>query len=353
VIIGLGTTTPVGLGSPQTAASVRAGITRFTKSAWLDRQEDPLVVAAVPEDALPELAPGLEALGELTYREARMIRLAQLALEDALEPLGQGGPQPPLLLGLPDWETQIPLRIDRLPAWLDQQCGQRLDVAASRCVARGRAAGLLALQEAIKLLEAGTAPCVLAGGVDSHIDLHVLGTLDRAGRVKSAANLDGFVPGEAAGFLLLAKAQAARHKKRPVIARLAGLKTGFEEGHLGSDQPYKGEGLARTLTELFDEAGQGLPAADVYASMNGEYYWAREWGVAFLRNAKSIDPEFRIHHPADCFGDPGAGFGPVLVALAALDLRRRPEGSRSLVYGSSDLGDRAAVLLQHPAQPEG
>jgi 3-oxoacyl-[acyl-carrier-protein] synthase-1 len=307
----------------------------------------------VPEDALPPLAPALESVDDLTYREARMIRLAQIALEEAIEPLGKGGPRPPLLLGLPDWETQIPQRLDLLPSWLNQQCGDRLDVAASRCMKRGRAAGLFALQEAIQRLEGGASPYVVAGGVDSHVDLHILGTLDREGRVKSAVNLDGFIPGEAAGFLLLTKAATAQRKRLPVLGRLKSLKTGFEEGHFGSDQPYKGDGLAKVLTELFNEAGSGPPVGDVYSSMNGEYYWAREWGVSFLRNTKFIDPEFRIHHPADCYGDPGAASGPLLVGLAALDLGRRPEGSRALIYSSSDLGDRAAVLLEHPTPAKG
>ena len=52
-----------------------------------------------------------------------------------------------------------------------------------------------------------------------------------------------------------------------------------------------------------------------------------------------------MHHPADCHGDTGAAAGPLMAGLAALGIRdgyRRPP---RLVYGSSDRGERAALVV--------
>jgi 3-oxoacyl-[acyl-carrier-protein] synthase-1 len=53
-----------------------------------------------------------------------------------------------------------------------------------------------------------------------------------------------------------------------------------------------------------------------------------------------------MHHPADCFGDAGAAVGPAMIGLAVHGIRARYRNSPSLVYASSDNGERAAILVQ-------
>ena len=160
-------------------------------------------------------------------------------------------------------------------------------------------------------------------------------------------NLDGFVPGEGAGFMLLASAGAAGGLERNPICRLAGVATGFEAGHLGSSEPYRGEGLAATWQALFD-AAPGRVAGAVFSSMNGEHHWAKELGTASIRCKEHFIDELAVEHPADCYGDLGAASGPALVAQAAWALSRGHCSGSALVYCSSDLGDRAAVLVEAP-----
>jgi 3-oxoacyl-[acyl-carrier-protein] synthase-1 len=156
--------------------------------------------------------------------------------------------------------------------------------------------------------------------------------------------VDGFVPGEGAAFLLLASRRAAAAEGLKPLAAGSAVAEGAEEGHLYSQQTYRGDGLAATLQQLFREAG-GAPVREIYSSMNGESHWAREWGVAYLRNRAAFDPGHGMHHPADCFGDTGAACGPLLVGLAAVGLARGYRRSPCLVYASSDRGARAAVLV--------
>jgi 3-oxoacyl-[acyl-carrier-protein] synthase-1 len=85
---------------------------------------------------------------------------------------------------------------------------------------------------------------------------------------------------------------------------------------------------------------------DVYSSMNGESHWSKEWSVAYLRNRAAFNEGFRVHHPADCYGDLGAAAGPALIALVLLGMRGGYRAPAGLVYCSSDRGQRAAMLVR-------
>jgi 3-oxoacyl-[acyl-carrier-protein] synthase I len=338
-LMGLGMVSAVGLSPAEVAAAVRAGSMRLSESAIMDRRFQPVTLAEVPDDGLPPLHPQLESAG-LTSREARLLRLAQPALQQCIEALPAGAAPPPLILALPENETTRPLDEQRFLDVLATQAGV-FDRSRSEAMFRGRAGGLRAIARAVDWLHAGH-PIVIAGGVDSFRDLYVLGTMDMEQRLKSDANLDGFIPGEGAAFLLLARSGAASGGARP-LAMLSGFGAGLEPGHLYSDQPYRGDGLAALVTTALAACAE--PVGDVYSSMNGESHWAKEWGIAFLRNRARFAEDHGMHHPADCHGDTGAAAGPLMVGLAALGVRDGYRRSPSLVYASSDRGERTAVVV--------
>jgi 3-oxoacyl-[acyl-carrier-protein] synthase-1 len=64
-----------------------------------------------------------------------------------------------------------------------------------------------------------------------------------------------------------------------------------------------------------------------------------------MRNRDAFLPVYRMHHPADSFGDTGAASGTLMVGLAAVGIRNRYRRSPALVYGSSDRGPRAALVV--------
>jgi 3-oxoacyl-[acyl-carrier-protein] synthase-1 len=344
VVVGVGIVSPVGLSLPETAASARARIARLREIQWRDRRFEPLIVGRVPDDGLPELAPKLVDM-HLQYREARMLRLAQVALEEVLKPVAGKDIALPLLLGLPEHHTTRPIDPRSFLAKLAHQAQVRLNPALSVAVPKGRAGGLMALRRTRALLESNEAEFVLVGGVDSLIDLYVLGTLDMQGRIRNEINSDGFSPGEGAAFLLLTReATAAKQGVKP-LARVLGYGQGFEPGHLYADEPYLGEGLAACLAALFAETPPPKPVGCVFSSFNGERYWGKEFGVARLRNSTLFAPDHPMEHPAECFGDLGAAHGPALAALAVHGIQQGYRREPCLVYASSDYGDRAAILL--------
>jgi 3-oxoacyl-[acyl-carrier-protein] synthase-1 len=344
VIASAGVISPIGLSLAETAAAARSRVARVREIEWRDRRFEPFIVGTVPDDGLPELADALKPL-QLQYREARMLRLAHAALEEALAPLEAYSDRIPLLLGLPEQHTTLPLDPKAFIAHLDLQVPDVVDTKRSVAVPRGRAAGLMALREAIARLTRGDSPYVLVGGVDCLVDLYVLGTLDMQGRIRNEVNSDGFSPSEGAAFLLLTLTATAENLEVKPLARLLGVAHGQEPGHLYSEDKYLGEGLAATFDMLLTEAPPPEPVRSVYCSFNGERYWAREFGVARLRQSNAFVPDHQMEHPAECFGDMGSAHGPVLAALAAHGMSHGYRASPCLVYASSDYGDRAATLL--------
>jgi 3-oxoacyl-[acyl-carrier-protein] synthase-1 len=362
-IVAIGMVTPVGLSAPQTAAAVRAGIGRLAESAVNDRFGAPLVMGLVDDDELPPLVEELEDRCLLTRAE-RLVRLAGPALREAL---AEAPPDPiPWLLGLrePRAPAQGSVAQDlgrrSLPGiapelgpeileMLSIQTEIAFDASCSRIYPLGRAAGLVALAEAVELLRRGRAPAVLVGAVDSYLDIGLLEALDAEGRLRTGEVSDGFVPGEGAAFLLLASAGRAGGQGSVPLARVDAVGRAHEAGHLYSEAPHRADGLAAAFHAALDQRARAGAAAPpigcVYASLNGESHWAKEWGVAQIRCAAELREPIRVEHPVDCFGDAGAALGPIMLGLAALELAcGRVDGS-CLVWGAADRGERAAALL--------
>ena len=345
VITNAGVISPVGLSLAETAASARARVARLREIAWRDRRFVPFIVGTVPDAGLPDLTPELAGVA-LQQREARMLRMAHAALEETLAPLqGKVGPVP-LLLGLPEQHSMVPLEPAAFLQRLDLQAPGLVNLKGSMAAARGRAAGLLALREAAVRLARGDCPFVLVGGVDSLVDLYVLGTLDQQGRIRNEVTSDGFSPSEGAAFLLLCLASTAQSHGLKPLAHLMGSAHGHEPGHLYADEPYLGEGLAATFAALFAETPPPQPIGSVYCSFNGERHWAREFGVARLRQSHAFESDPAMEHPAESFGDMGSAHGPALAALAAHGVHHGYRRGPCLVVASSDYGDRAVALLR-------
>ncbi len=316
-ICGIGMVTPVGDCTAQTATSVRAGISRYQESSIYNKRFEPMTLALLPEDALPPLNEELGNLPKLTSRQARMLRLAHNALLEAVEVLPEEQ-RLPLFLAGPETMAGRPLAItDTFISLLATQSGADLDRVKSRLFPTGRAGGMQALQAALSYLTTGEHDYVLVGGVDSYLDLYLLGTLDMEDRVLANGVMDGFAPGEGAGFLLLCsdKAREARQDKPTVKIHNPGIAA--EAGHRYSKETYTGDGLANAITTAL-QAVDNQPVRTILSSINGENMGAKEWGVAYTRNVSAIDPGFRFEHPADCFGDTGAAAMPILAGLAAM-----------------------------------
>ena len=266
----------------------------------------------------------------------------------AAQEIDARGAEVPLLLAGPEpYPGERPALPPEFLPYVQHQTGLTLRLEDSRVLAAGRAGGLVLLESGLQLLHERGLPWVLIGGVDSHIDLRVLGLLDSDRRVLAEGVADGFVPGEGAAFLLLSARRSQQGSNGVAFVCSPGL--GREPGHRYSAAPYRGDGLADAIRE----AVHGVPAGaieTVFCSLNGENFGAKEWGVAAVRNARIFAERLRVKTVADATGDLGAAVGPVLLGLAALGLQRGLLANDCLVWCASEGEQRGAVVVRAQAR---
>lgn len=339
-----GMITPVGFNTITTTAAVRAGHNAYFESEFFNRDYNPMLIAKVPDTALPPLHKKLWHAEGLGDRQRRLLQLVVHALADVVAvspptqslPLFLAGPET-----LPGCPTALPANfIEHVMT----QTGVEFHRPDCRLLTTGRAGGLHAVELAFRYFEQTSSDYVLIGGVDSYQDRFLLEKLDKEDRILAQDIKDGFAPGEAASFLLLATQRGVGALKQPPLAAV--YRPGFanEAGHQYSQAPYLGDGLAVAFSTAIAQ-GNGEPIRTVYSSMNGEHFWAKEHGVAMTRNYLHMDEKVMHEHPADCFGDLGAACGPVMIGMAAMGMQQGYSSSSCLIGCSSENEQRAAVCV--------
>lgn len=345
-IVGTGMMTPLGDSAELTAAAVRAGVSVQEECSVMNKRFEPMTMALVPDDALPPLNDILKETTTLTGRQIRMLRLAGKPLSDALSNVPEGVTVP-LFLAVPEAIPECPAPLnDDFISYLHIQCDQLFDLKKSRIFSNGRASGIEAISEAFNALMSDSEQFVLVGGCDTYLDLYLLAKLDNDNRVLANGVMDGFVPGESAAFLLLASDKVVRKRNLQSIAQMCLPSVTDEPGHRYSeDEPYKGDGLSEAVTGALEALGEEK-VETIFAGFNGENFFAKEWGVAFLRNHDGFIEEARMEHPADCYGDSGAAAAPLLTGLAAIGLRKEYVNGPCLIFCSSEKEKRGAVCVK-------
>lgn len=339
-IIGCGARTPVGLDRRRSAAAVRAGISRITEHPFMiDRFGEPMKVA---RDA--RLDPQLEG-------PARLSALAIPAAREALAPLaGRTAARIVMALG---HGNQRPGHDERTAASL---IGALCDALRALVIiedvlhsGEGHAAGLWAMQAAQRLISANRADAVLAGAVDSYLSRDTLEWLDDHEQLHSDGNIYGFCPGEAAGFVLITRADVARYLGSAPLASLVSVGTGNESNRIGTESICLGHGLSSAFREATKPLGAQQKIDRIICDMNGERYRGNEYGFAVLKCPGRFKAAAHFEAPADCWGDVGAASGPLYAGLVIeAEARGYAKGPLSLIWASSEAGLRAAAVLRGP-----
>lgn len=340
-IVGMGVRCAVGLTAPSAAAAVRAGVSRLCQHPYLiDKVGEPMIVAREP--TLPPQQQGAE----------RFSALAQPAIKEAMAGLLKDRAQRPalaVLIGLPSPRPGLPLGIESELTRAVAELGHpALESSGVTFLPQGNAAGLLAMERGCQLLRQGRASFCLAGGVDSYLTADSLEWMDEVGILKSTANRNGFPPGEAAGFCLLTTEPVARQWGLPVLASIIAHGAAHEQSRIRTETICVGRGLSDAIFNATSTLQ--LPAERVDESicdLNGEPYRSEEFAFTVLRTQLAFVDFTRYVTPADCWGDVGAASGPLFTNLAvAAGLRGYAKGPRTMVWASSETGERAATILK-------
>jgi 3-oxoacyl-[acyl-carrier-protein] synthase I len=347
-VMSSGTLTSVGMDTAMTLASVRAGINTYQESSCLNKDLNPMKVSSIPEGAfeIPEVQSNNPLYQQV--RLQRMLGIGVHALEEVMSDYTLENPLP-LFLGGPEIKplNQPVIDADFL-SHLVALSGANLDLQQSRLMATGHPSGIQAIELAFRYCQQTGNKHVLIGGVDSLIDLHAMGAFDSDERMSAYNVADGFVPGEAAGFLLLSTEQGLTDFQNNAIGRISYPGLAREKGHRYSSAPYLGEGLAHAVTESLRKFN-GPKINTIFSGMNGESLAVKEHGVAMTRNHQALNETLDIQHPIDCFGDIGAALAPVLIGLGLTGMQTGAYQSPALVYCSAEEEIRAACCIQSVA----
>jgi 3-oxoacyl-[acyl-carrier-protein] synthase-1 len=345
VITGLGLMTSVGHNAPQAVTSIRAGIARFVEVPEYEPIvrdpaiyfSEPLVGAPVSgvTDGLTDVE-RLLALSIPALKEALLdAKLKDSDLQNTVLFIA-GGQRPDIKAG----SRLATVFVPRLASRVSKVPFRRLEYFPY-----GTAGFLLALQKGMNLLKQGSCTHCVIGGVDSWLDQQTLSWLDNLRRVKSDSNVDGFVPGEAAAFVVIEQqANAMQQSMKEAYAQCGEVIVAEEQHTIGAETVCTAEALSNCLKSVVDDLmKKGKEPDAVLCDLNGESYRHTEWSNAFikvLRDAHPAPPV--ILHPVDSLGDVGASIGGILVSLAAFAMKMDyVDWKTAIIWCSSDNGERA------------
>lgn len=327
-----GLVSSVGLSARASCAAFRAKLTNPVTTRFVDANGEWILGHEVP---MEQPWRGLEKLA----------RMAALSIEEALHamPQAERGTVPMLLCVA---EAGRPGRMqgldDELFARIEREVGHRFP-ARSAVLSHGRTGVAVALAHARTLVHEEGLPQVLIVAADGLLNWPTLKHFDLAGRLLSPKQSDGFMPGEAAGALLVGPRAGV-----PGELLCTGVGFGVEAAHIGSGEALRAEGLTRAIRAALDDAGCQMHHMDFrIADLSGEQYYFKEAALTLSRILRVRKKEFDLWHPAECIGETGAAAGAAIVACAWASANKGYAcGPNMLAHMSDDGGQRAALCLQ-------
>ncbi|VAW72845.1 hypothetical protein MNBD_GAMMA10-2460 [hydrothermal vent metagenome] len=347
-IAAIGMITAVGASTEATVAAVNAEISRLQSTDdYCTRDNMPCTVAYVPEEALPDVTHRLNREEDASLQMGTMLKTIEVAIKEVLQDYPEEAPITLFFSGPEAYHNGPYTLSPKFPEFIVKQTDVNIDLASSRLLSLGRAGVIDAIDLAIRYLEQQPVSYVLVGGADSYLDDDIMDFLQADDRVLAEGVMDGFAPGEGAGFLLLTNDINKAMKENKGVISLSPPGVAMEEGHMYSKEPYRGDGLAQAFRKALDGRDPGKKIGRIYSTMNGEKYWAKEYGVATLRAKEFFAEALVLEHPADCFGDTGGAAGALLVGLAAQTLLKQGKEDTCLVTCSSDQAYRAAICVNY------
>jgi 3-oxoacyl-[acyl-carrier-protein] synthase-1 len=331
IVTGLGIVSPVGYSAQPTCAALRAGISRFAElEDIVDRHGELIVVSKIPEiesltNRAKEIATACcqEAISQIPPHNLSRRNVSFSLLQNE-----EGRPGGPFLF-------------DRDVKDIAADLG--LSAVSVETYPYGNAAGMKAIGDGQRRLEEDPTSLQIILGFDSLLQLETLAHFEKANRLKGASCARGLIPGEACACVILESPAVIKRDTSRTYCALVGVSTAYENAPVGSEEPCLGEGLTDAIFGALEAASWSPETVgQVYCDLNGEVYRAHEWMLALCRTLS--DPF--ITHPADCIGDIGAAFCPLLISWAVIAFERGyAQSDKAFIFCSSDGGLRGGICL--------
>ncbi|WP_437760546.1 beta-ketoacyl synthase N-terminal-like domain-containing protein [Sorangium sp. So ce1389] len=341
VIVGAGARAPSGLTALQVTMSVRALKMDPRESHLIDRAGEPMVTCRLP------------SIGDHVMGLDRLVALGGPALTQAAFPWlsaqrqrGQAARPLPVIVALPPRSRPgfDPRLESRLLAGLEARSQVPIDHARSTLVLGCRGGGAQAFEIALERLRSGEHDAVAVGGVDSFFDPDALEWLDRELRLHSMHTENGFIPGEGAGFVVLAA--RGRAGSLPRLGQVLGAAVGVEPRPYGSDEPCLALGITAAVKRA--AAPVGVKARRIPWVMNdvvNERHRVDEWSYVMARAFEAFSPAVICEQPLLKTGDLGAASAPVMLAMATVRWETRCAPGDCVLIGTHSEGPERGALL--------
>lgn len=335
--------TPLGVDLSMVDCALQAGVTAYRTDRWCNRNGRKMVVARIPDAAL---SAGEKSLPAAQAGDGHRDRLLLLALSGLQMLLNQKEFVRPvaMILVMPegcDWSQDLAFITQLMAA-----AGLQPDQPNCYLLSLGRAGFPQALDIAGDLLRDNGVEQVIVGGVDSYLHDQILADLDGEDRVLAQGVRDGFAPAEGAGFCVVTQSRPTGN----TAVRLSGIGHGVESGHCLTALPSTAAGLSTAIGQAMGESDRRVDI--LYASLNGERYYAHEWAQVCIRNQPALGNALAVQHPAELMGDVGAASGIIQCALAATRMQADPSLRDALLILASEKASRAALYLQKPDESD-
>ncbi|WP_299426031.1 beta-ketoacyl synthase N-terminal-like domain-containing protein [uncultured Shimia sp.] len=338
-ILSAGMVTAVGLNRAASAAALRGAIDGFAETQFVVPGGDWLVGAPVP---LPKNWIG----------EKRLAHLAAGAVVDALAQHAASKADIEVIFCLA--ESERPGRPVRASESFAQKVLKYAGLSPqTKCqvVTHGRPSGFVALERARRVLRNGATEYVLIVGADTLLTGPTVAHYLRKNRLLTAENANGFIPGEAAAAILCTAGNATHFA-------LTGLGLTREKAFLyneldedGLDLPLRADGMTQAYRDALEMSSlQDFGRIDFRLSdVSGEHFFFKQSALAMQRTMRLHRDPQPIWSPADCLGNIGAAFVPLMAAwgLEAYE-KDYADGHRIMIEGSGDDGACGTAIFQTP-----
>ncbi|NHZ66677.1 hypothetical protein [Massilia genomosp. 1] len=324
-----GLVTSVGLDTSSTCSALRCRLNNFNEMGALDYANEPVVGARVPLLIGP--VPDIE----------RLAAMAVAAIRQALE--GRCGivlAEVPILLCVAEVGRvgRIPDLDVRLVGELERRFNHPFH-PDSETIAEGQNSVSWALIRARKMLHAGGHVAILVVAADSLITGATVQAHLKEGRIMSTGVRAGYIPGEAAGALLL------QHPDDTAATelRVYGVGTAREDATRNADLPFRAAGLTAAVKAALKDADAVAEEIDICLSdASGEEYYFEELALVQQRSGLEVT----LWLPAECVGETGSAIGCIQIAwMFEAGRKIYLPGNSALLLASGEEGVRTAAIL--------
>ncbi|HHI69885.1 MAG TPA: 3-oxoacyl-ACP synthase [Rhodobacteraceae bacterium] len=333
-VLETGMVTAVGLNAAASCAAMRGKIDGFCETRFIGSSGDWLTGAPVP---LPRNWIGMK----------RLAHLAAGAIYDVFEKQPHARENCSLILCLAEEDRPGNLTPDS--AKFARMIGEITEIppkTKTRVITHGRPSGIVALDQARRILKRGEAANVLIVGVDSYLSGVSVAHYLANERLLTPDNANGFIPGEAAAAILVSAT-------RPGGLALGGVGLAREKATIYNDEdlPLRADGMTEAYRLAMKEAGVTLAQVDYrIADLIGEQYFFKQSALAALRLERGRKEFQDLWSPAESLGNIGAAVVPMMIGMALVAQQKGYSGGTPvLIEASADDGACGAAVFHERA----